>query len=890
MAIVYVNGTTGSDSYDGSSPNVKSNKVGPKKSIKGGLDASSSGGTISIASGTYRGDNNKNLTVKLNLTITGAGKDNTILDAEDDRLFFKIEDKYTVNIQNLAFTNGKASGTVKGQDGDCGGAIYNKGILVVQSCSFTNNRGANGSKGTMTEKAGHGGNGGAIWNVGTLTMNDCELSGNKGGDGGEGFLSKDGHKGGNGGAIMNEGTLTLNNCTLHDNHTGKGGDGGNRNSKPGSAGRGGAIFNTGNVTIFGGEFYGNYSAKGGTTSFERNSNGGDAGAIYNSGTMSIDGQCNIHDNYTGDGRDTGKFLKDAGSGGNGGAIYNDGTLTIEGCTLTKNKTGCGGDGYDDSDSQGFGLGQGGNGGNGGAIYNNSTLTITNCTISYNTAGKAGHGGQSTLDDDAANGGVGGHGGAIYNSTYGVLTIEGTPGSFVTINNNTAGKGGKGGKGRRCYDQYIGSSGNPGNGGAGGCGGAIYNYGTIQSIVYTRIDSNVAGQGGTAGSFKTSDPVTGKVDHGKGGIGGRGGGIYNVGALNRIENSIITNNSAGNGGNGNTCSMNNSGDGASGGDGGGIYSSRSLVINSSTISNNKAGNGGDGGNVKVEGNLPSLDSGNGGKGGQGGGIFLCVVNPNQTTLNAVNCMFESNSAGTGGNGGIDDYSGAKSSDGGKGGSGGGISLVMSNKNTVPPISASISFIQCTISGNNSGNGGKKSKNGTDGSRGQGGGIFALGSSLTQYGCNMYLCRIINNAPQAIYHDLLLLQDPSKIVLQNNWWGSNDDPHSQVAGYVLPQYYTPWLIANLSALPSTISVGQYSKVTVDLLKNSNGEDTHSKYNAYIQNGIPVSFQCDDNYGYIDPASYSIVNGKASVSYHAKVSGTSSVSSTIDSQTLNTSIIIS
>jgi hypothetical protein len=891
MATIYVNATTGNDSYDGSSPNAGGNNAGPKKSIKGGLSASSSGGTIFIAEGTYTGDDNKNFTIELNLSITGAKKETTILDAEDDKPFFKIEQNAVVNIQNLTFKNGKASGTVHGQDGDSGGAIYNEGTLTVQSCEFLYNSGADGNDKTMTDKAGHGGDGGAIWNKGTMTMIDCFLKENKGGDGGKGCATKDGNTGGNGGAILNDGTLALNNCMLYHNHTGKGGDGASRDSMPGTAGRGGAICNNGQVTISGGEICNNYTNKGGETEFEKNSNGGDAGAILNKGTMDINNKCNIHNNYTGDGRDTGIYQQDAGSGGNGGAIYNLGDLTIDDCNIGYNNTGKGGNGYDDNDKQGLGLGRGGNGGNGGAIFNNSTLTITNCTISYNGAGIAGQGGQSTIDVNASDGGNGGYGGAIYNESNGILTITGTTGSFVTINNNTAGNGGNGGNGRRCYDEAIGYSREPGDGGVGGCGGAIYNSGIIRSINYTNIDRNAAGTGGNAGSFKTTDSLAGKVSAAKAGKGGYGGGICDCAfqeSIN-IDNSNITNNLAGNGGEGNTCSKNDSGDGASGGYGGGIYSNNSLVINNSTVSNNVAGKGGIGGYVSVNGNLPGTDCGNGGDGGQGGGICIVQMLQNEIKLNAVNCLFDSNYAGNGGDGGIDDNHGEKSSDGGAGGSGGGICVIMTNNTATGQTSkADISLMQSTISNNNSGNGGSKSNEGTGGTQGKGEDVFSSGSGMPHYNFIMYLCRIINNAHQAIFNDFSTTT--GTITMQNNWWGSNDSPQNQLAGFVIPPYYTPWLVASLSSSPNEISVGQYSNVIVDLTKNSKGEDTYSMFHAYIQNGIPVLFQCDENFGHIDPASGSIVNGAASACYTATASGTSEISSKIDSQALNTSIIIS
>ena len=67
----------------------------------------------------------------------------------------------------------------------------------------------------------------------------------------------------------------------------------------------------------------------------------------------------------------------AGSpGGDGGAIYNAGTLTVLSSTFHNNAAGAGG--FGGATDRNVQRGSAGNGGSGGAIYNSGTLTIVNC--------------------------------------------------------------------------------------------------------------------------------------------------------------------------------------------------------------------------------------------------------------------------------------------------------------------------------------------------------------------------------------------------------------------------------------------------------------------------------------------------------------------------------
>jgi len=157
------------------------------------------------------------------------------------------------------------------------------------------------------------------------------------------------------------------------------------------------------------------------------------------------------------------------------------------------------------------------------------------------------------------------------------------------------------------------------GGNGENGGAIRSRENL-TVENSTITGNATGNGGD-GDYS-------------GGLGGRGGGIYSAGTLT-VTGSTISGNATGNGGNAN---FNFSP--ADGGDGGGIYSIGTLTVSGSTISSNATGdggaeilgpgmlgNGGFGGGIRTSGTTTvtgSTISGNqtgfGQFGGFGGGIF------------------------------------------------------------------------------------------------------------------------------------------------------------------------------------------------------------------------------------------------------------------------------
>jgi len=155
-----------------------------------------------------------NLVVSSNVTISGPGPNNLVVDGNVNGRVFFISVGKTVTISGLTISNGVASGSFPDSEG---GGIYNQhATLTVSNCMLIGNSAS--------------GNGGGIFNDrGTLTVTNSTLSGNSATVDGGGIFNS---------GVFGIGTLTISNSTLSDNSAaGSEGGGGifNQSLTPGTA-------------------------------------------------------------------------------------------------------------------------------------------------------------------------------------------------------------------------------------------------------------------------------------------------------------------------------------------------------------------------------------------------------------------------------------------------------------------------------------------------------------------------------------------------------------------------------------------------------------------------------------------------------------------------------
>jgi CSLREA domain-containing protein len=314
---------------------------------------------------------------------------------------------------------------------------------------------------------------------------------------------------------------------------------------------------------------------------------------------------------------------------------------IEGVTLTGGRTADGRDGYPKEGKEGSGGGEGDkafgergqDGGAGGGILNAGSLTLVNCTVADNATGNGGDGGNGYGGFGGSGGGKGGSGfggfggnggdgGGIYDT--GVLTLVGT-----TVTENSTGAGGNGGQGHG-GDGGVGggaaSLGSGGFGGNGGDGGGVYEQEEGELIIeQSTITANSTGAGGNGalglggyagggGSGSVTGGTGGDGVGGFGGIGGWGGGIA------ALDPMILTDD---------LTAGNHTGDGGQAGDG---------IGGSGGPGGTSGGTGGNGG---------AGLGGFGGNGGWGGGIFSDGYSPRPVFTNVT---ITANATGAGAPGG------------------------------------------------------------------------------------------------------------------------------------------------------------------------------------------------------------------------------------------------
>lgn len=128
----YVNGTNGSDSWNGLAP-AWDGANGPKKTIQGGVDACNAGSTVQIAAGIYTGSSNVNIGIGKAMTIQSeTGPSTTIVDGNNAGPVFNLSDG-PVSIAGLTITHGQCA------------VNTDHAPTLISNCVFLNNSSTRGA-------------------------------------------------------------------------------------------------------------------------------------------------------------------------------------------------------------------------------------------------------------------------------------------------------------------------------------------------------------------------------------------------------------------------------------------------------------------------------------------------------------------------------------------------------------------------------------------------------------------------------------------------------------------------------------------------------------------------------------------------------------------------
>lgn len=195
--------------------------IKPTDDLQAAIDAAASGDTLRLCPGTFR--ITTLLEIEKDLTLTGAGDGQTILDGEKSVPVLLIGGNRTVTVEKLTITRGFASGEGRG------GGIVNSGHVTLQRMTVSHCEADKGggislfagatltmNVASVVERNTARSDGGGIINDGTITMNEGSFVQNNTSNtmvsgGGGGIMSQVGKLTMNAGSFVVENTVTAGN-------------------------------------------------------------------------------------------------------------------------------------------------------------------------------------------------------------------------------------------------------------------------------------------------------------------------------------------------------------------------------------------------------------------------------------------------------------------------------------------------------------------------------------------------------------------------------------------------------------------------------------------------------------------------------------------------------
>jgi len=137
--------------------------------------------------------------------------------------------------------------------------------------------------------------------------------------------------------------------------------------------------------------------------------------------------------------------------------------------------------------------------------------------------------------------------------------------------------------------------------------------------------------------------------------------------------------------------------------------------------------------------------------------------------------------------------------------------------------------------------------------------------------IWFCRILDNGPSQIYSI-----DYSNIDARYNWWGSNNGP-SGVIGDVISD---TWLILTTTSDPDNITIGDISKITVDLCHDNHGQYHDPQY-GHVPDDIKIILSTKD--GILEQSEPALKSGIAITTFVSDKIGENIITTKLDYETL-------